>query len=136
LYLARRYNEAAVQLARTLEMDPSFSQARRDLALVHVQQGRSGEGVQGLVRVAALNADSPAALGELAWARGVHGEHAEAARLLATLDRMRERVYVAPDTLALAYLGVGDRDQAINWLQHIWRSSRSGIGCAATSASL
>jgi tetratricopeptide (TPR) repeat protein len=117
LYLARRYDDAAAQLTRTLEIDPGFSQARRDRALVLLQQGRPGDAVRGLARVAALNADSPAALGELAWARGVGGERAEAARLLATLDRMRTHVYVAPDTLALVYLGLGDRDQAINWLQ-------------------
>jgi DNA-binding winged helix-turn-helix (wHTH) protein/tetratricopeptide (TPR) repeat protein len=118
LYLARRYDQAAAQLTRTLEIDPGFSQARRDLALVRMQEGRIEEAVQGLARVAALNEHSPAALGELAWARGISGDRAEATRLLATLDRMREHVYVAPDTLALVYLGLGDRDQAINWLQH------------------
>jgi hypothetical protein len=73
--------------------------------------------VHSLARVAALNEDSPAALGELAWAHGLNGNRTEAARLLARLDRLRERVYVAPDALALGYLGLGDRDRAIDWLK-------------------
>jgi DNA-binding winged helix-turn-helix (wHTH) protein/tetratricopeptide (TPR) repeat protein len=117
LYLARRYDDAAAQLTRTLEIDPGFAQARRDLALVHVQQGRLGDAVRALSRVTTIDEGSPAALAELAWAQGLSGNGPEAARLAARLDALREREYVPPDALALAYLGAGDRNRAINWLQ-------------------
>ena len=117
LYVARRYDEAATELSRTLEIDPDFAQARRNLALVRVQQHRIGDAVAALERVVAINRESPMAMGELAWARALNGERAEAARLLAELDTLRARVYVPPEAVALAQLGVGNRDEAVAWLQ-------------------
>jgi DNA-binding winged helix-turn-helix (wHTH) protein/tetratricopeptide (TPR) repeat protein len=117
LYLARRFDDASVQLERTLEIDPDFPQARRNLALVRVQQGRVADAVAGLQRVAALEDGAPVALAELAWAHAVAGDRATARRLLSDLDRRRSESFVPPDALALVYAGLGDRDEAVAWLQ-------------------
>jgi tetratricopeptide (TPR) repeat protein len=101
LYLARRYDEAATQLTRTLTIDPDFAQARRDLALVHLQYGRGSAALAELRRVAALNEGSTAAQAELAYGYAVSGDHTAARRLLALLERERATRYVPPDGLAM-----------------------------------
>lgn len=132
LYVARRYDEAATELLRTLEIDPDFSQARRNLGLVRVQQGRIAEGMAALERVAAINRESPLAMGELAWGKGRKGERAEALRHLAELDALRVRVYVPPDAVALAQLGVGNRDEAVAWLQRAYTMRVATLAHLAT----
>lgn len=108
---------AAAQLSRTLEIDPDFAQARRDLALVRMQQGRHADAIAGLQCVSALNEGSPAAFAELAWAHAMAGGHRTSRRMLAHLDRLRATSYVSPDSLALIYAGLGADDEAVAWLQ-------------------
>ncbi|HXG88012.1 MAG TPA: tetratricopeptide repeat protein, partial [Vicinamibacterales bacterium] len=117
LYAARRYDEASAHLERTLEIDPDFAQARRNLALVRLQQHRPADALRALKRVAALNEGSPVALAEVAWMHAVNGETDVARRLLASLDRMRTTAYVPPDSMALVYMALGSPDEAVSWLK-------------------
>ena len=115
--MSRRYDEAATQLTRTLTIDPDFAQARRDLALVHLQQGRGAAAIAALRRVATLNEGSTAAQAELAYAYAITGDHAAARRLLAHLERDRATRYVPPDGLAMVHGALGGIDEAVGWLQ-------------------
>jgi DNA-binding winged helix-turn-helix (wHTH) protein/tetratricopeptide (TPR) repeat protein len=118
LYLARRYDEAAAELERTLTVDPDFVQARRDLALVRVQQRRYSEALADMERVAAINAGAAAALADVAWLHALTGDRAKAHGVLADLGRRDADASVAPDSLALVSLGLGNRDEGIRLLEH------------------
>jgi TolB-like protein/DNA-binding winged helix-turn-helix (wHTH) protein/Flp pilus assembly protein TadD len=115
-YFARDYDSAAAQLARTLELDENFIQARLLLGMVYVQQRRHEEGTREILRAHELSDGRDrriaAALGH---AYGVAGRKAQARRLLGELSEAADEV--SPSDMALVLASVGERDAAFAWMQ-------------------
>jgi TolB-like protein/DNA-binding winged helix-turn-helix (wHTH) protein/Flp pilus assembly protein TadD len=59
----------------------------------------------------------PVFLSGQAWAYGSAGNKREATKLLSELKEMAQHQYVSPTLLADAYLGIGDKDKALAWLE-------------------
>jgi TolB-like protein/Flp pilus assembly protein TadD len=125
---ARRYDEAIAQLRKTLEMDAGFyiahvvlgqaldAKGARDAAIVEYQKAR------------ALN-DDPSVLGVLARAYGLSGNKLEAEKILDQLKELSKQRYVAAYSFALVYLGLGDKEQALRWLEQSYQDrAGSDIG--------
>jgi tetratricopeptide (TPR) repeat protein len=64
----------------------------------------------------ALN-DDPIPKAYLGHLYGAIGRRAEAAKILAQLKETREQRYIDAYSLARVSLGLGDRDQALSWLE-------------------
>ena len=62
----------------------------------------------------------PMNLGLLAEIYGLAGSKPEARRLLDELKEKAKRVYVAPTTFAQAYIGLGDRKTAVDWMEQAY----------------
>ena len=62
----------------------------------------------------------PMNLGLLAEIYGLAGNKLEARRLLHELKEKAKRTYVAPTTFAQAYIGVGDRNTALDWMEQAY----------------
>ncbi|PYI45253.1 MAG: hypothetical protein DMF11_12890 [Verrucomicrobia bacterium] len=125
---ARRYDEAIAQLRKILEMDAGFYIAHvvlgqaldakgvRDAAIVEYQKAR------------ALN-DDPSVLGVLARAYGLSGNKLEAEKILDQLKELSKQRYVAAYSFALVYLGLGDKEEALRWLEQSYQDrAGSDIG--------
>ena len=125
---ARRYDEAIAQLRKTLEMDAGFyiahivlSQAldakgARDAAIVEYQKART------------LN-DDPSVLGLLGRAYGLSGNKMEAEKILDQLKKLSQERYVSAYSFALVYLGLGDKEEALRWLEQSYQDrAGSDIG--------
>jgi len=59
----------------------------------------------------------PEVEGELGHALGVAGRRAEALAMLEGLSQLSSTRYVSPYSVALIHVGLGDRDQALAWLE-------------------
>ena len=59
-------------------------------------------------------------VGALGHAYAVSGKRAEAHKVLAELKDLSKRRYVAPFDIALVYVGLGDKAQALEWLQRAY----------------
>ncbi len=116
-YLARRYDRAIEQLRRTLEMDPNFSRAHWYLAMAYEQVGRHEEAIAESQKAVSLSGGDPAVLGQLGHGYAVSGKRAEAQKALAELKDLSRRRYVAPFNIAIIYVGLGDKAQALEWLE-------------------
>ncbi|MBI1791252.1 MAG: protein kinase [Acidobacteria bacterium] len=115
-YFARRYDQAIKQYRKTLDMDPNFPRAHWFLAMAYEQVGRHEEAVAEAQKAVSLSAGEPGLLGELGHAYAVSGKRTEALKTLAELKDVSKRRYVAPFDIALIYLGLGDKAQALEWL--------------------
>ncbi len=116
LMRAGRLDEAIVQLRKTIEMDAGFGNAHRTLGQAFELKGQMPEAVAEYQNAIALDED-PTGLGLLGHLYGTIGRKDEATKILGQLRAMRERQYLDPYYLAIVYLGLGDREQALTALE-------------------
>jgi len=115
LFWARRYDAAVTQLSRTLALDSSYDLAHTQLARVDIQLGRCDRAQLELRGRPQLAANYEGSI--LGYAAAVCGQHAAARQILEQmLARTRRGQYRSPAVIASVYVGLGDKDQALAWL--------------------
>ncbi|MEY2556016.1 MAG: hypothetical protein QOF93_1160, partial [Verrucomicrobiota bacterium] len=125
---ARRYDEAIAQLRKTLEMDAGFYIARVVLGQALDEKGAHDAAIVEYQKARALN-DDPAVLGVLARAHGLSGNKMEAEKILDQLKKLSQERYVSAYSFALVYLGLGDKEEALRWLEQSYQDrAGSDIG--------
>ena len=119
-YFARRFDEAIAQLSKTLEMDPGFYYAHVNLGQVLTAKRAFGEAISEYQKARALN-DDPFVLGLLGHAYGSSGNKTEALKLLEQLKELSRQRYVSAYTFVVAYVGLGDKEEALRWLEQAYQ---------------
>jgi serine/threonine protein kinase/Tfp pilus assembly protein PilF len=115
-YYARDYEKALKACWRALELDPAFARVYIDIGLCYIQQSKNQEAIYEIQRGIALLDPSPSLLATLAYAYGMLGEKQEAQKILDDLLEESKRQYVSPYSFALIHIGLGDKDQAFEYL--------------------
>src|SRR5713101_5537911 len=113
---ARRYDEAIAQLRDSVEMHPEFYWAHRFLGLALESKGATGEAIAEYRKAFELN-DDPVVLALLAHAEVSVGKHDEARQILARLTEEAKARYVPAYAFAVIHLALGEKDQALDWLE-------------------
>src|SRR5882762_5279824 len=115
LVFARRYDEAIAQYKRTLISNPNFAYAHRALGWAYGLNGRYPEAIAE-TRTAIELRNGSSAKGYLGLWLARSGKRDEAVKLLNELKQEATLGYVQPYTFALVYIGLGDKEEALNWL--------------------
>jgi len=115
-HYARRYDEAIAQLRKTLEMDPGYYFAYVNLGQALEMKGARDSAIAEYQKARALN-DDPSVLGLLGHIYAVSGDKTEALKILDQLKELSKQRYVAAYSFALIYLGLGDKEEALHWLE-------------------
>ena len=116
LVYARRYDEAIAQSKRVLVRDPNFGYAHVALALAYGSKGMYPEAIAETRASMELRVGSNVK-GFLALWLARSGKRAEAEKLLGELKQESAGNYVQAYTFALVYIGLGDKEQALNYLE-------------------
>jgi len=125
---ARRYDEAIAQLRKTLEMDAGFYIAHIVLGQALDAKGAREAAIVEYQKARTLN-DDPSVLGLLGRAYGLSGNKMEAEKILDQLKELSKQRYVAAYSFALVYLGLGDKEEALHWLEQSYQDrAGSDIG--------
>jgi len=119
-YFARRYDEAIAQQRKTLEMDPGFYFAHFTLGEALAAKQALGEAIAEYQKARALN-DDPLVLALLGNAYARSGQRAEALKILDQLKELSGQRYVNAYSFALVYLGLGDKEEALRWLEQSYQ---------------
>jgi TolB-like protein/Tfp pilus assembly protein PilF len=119
-FSARRYDEAEAQVRKTLEIGPQFFLAHYYLGEVLQFKGRLSEAIAEFQKAFELNND-PYSLAMLGQAYARNGQKDEAQKILARLNEEAKSHYVAPYALALVQIALGDKDRAIEELEHAYQ---------------
>ncbi len=107
---SRQHDRAIEQSKKMIEMDPNHVAAHTQLAVNYQEKGMYEEAIAELKKV-------NAARFQLAYAYAVAGKRAEAQKILDELkDDQSKGRYVSPFSFAVIYMGLGDKDQAFEWL--------------------
>jgi tetratricopeptide (TPR) repeat protein len=118
-YFARRYDEAAAQLRKVLDLDDQFWVAHFWLGIVYAQVDRLPEALGHLEAARRLDGNLEVVM-FFGYVHGRAGRAAEARQVLDELDRVRTRRYVSPMLPALVWTGLGDADRAFEWLERAY----------------
>jgi serine/threonine-protein kinase len=116
LYFGRRYDQLAARCRKLLEHEPGYAPAHALLGMCMAQQSKFDSAFVEL-RAARALADDPAfALSRLGWALGRSGRTKEARLVLDSLTALAVHEHVNGYSVALVHIGLGERDQAFEWL--------------------
>jgi tetratricopeptide (TPR) repeat protein len=113
-YFAGRYDEAEVRLKEVLQTDSTDVLATWGLGLVAEQQGRLDEAIAILEPVVGASLNRKSSLGHT---YAVAGKPAKARAILAELQKATAERYVPAYWFALVHAGLGERDQALRYLE-------------------
>lgn len=125
-YFARRYEEAIEQNRKALELDPRFIFAHWNTGMAQSQAGEHAEAVASLRHAVELSGGGLAFKAHLAYACGRANCGDVARTLLGELEGHACARYVPAYYFAIAHLGLGEHDAA---LEHLRRAAdeRSGF---------
>lgn len=117
LFQSRHYQEAIRELRSDLAVHPQDSAIYWFLGFALIADGQADKAIPVLEKAVALSGRSPAVIGVLVRAYAHAGRRTEAVRLLAELKRRQRTGYVPSAAFVNAYLGLGDNQQALAWLE-------------------
>jgi DNA-binding winged helix-turn-helix (wHTH) protein/TolB-like protein/Flp pilus assembly protein TadD len=117
LFLARRYTEAVEQARKTLELEPNLPGAYSALWRSYERLGQPQEAIEAYLASLGFSKEGQAtvpALRDAARRGGIAGFHQHRLELLL-------RQPVPPTyTVASAYMSLGDKDRALEWLEKLY----------------
>jgi Tfp pilus assembly protein PilF len=125
--MARQYDRAIQQLRNTLEMDPSYELPHLVLGLSYSQKGDFGLAIPELRKAVDLSHGTPLMVSALANVYARSGNKAEAEKLLADLVSESKKQYVSPYYFAVVYVGLGEREKAMDWLEKAYADRSNGL---------
>ena len=111
---ARQYDRAARELAQCLEINPKFWPAHIFLGQVYEQQGRYADA---LAEFSKAEGQTLGATSQIGHVYAVSGKRAKAEQVLKDLTTRAKERYVSPVYFARIYAGLGQKDQALEWLE-------------------
>lgn len=125
LLRAGRFAEAEAATRQALEFDPGYDRGHATLGWALIRQGRMAEGLAELEQAITLSPNANQWLAQWGQALALAGETAQARTVLDRLEGLSRERYVSPYHLAYVHTGLGEYDQAIDWLERAYKT-RSG----------
>jgi TolB-like protein/tetratricopeptide (TPR) repeat protein len=116
--LKRDYDEAIRLYREILEFDPSSYRPYAAIGRALGVQGNYAEALDMLRKAREMEPDLPSIQAATGQLLGLSGDREGARRVLTALEsRARER-YISSTCFALVHLGLGEIDQALDWIEH------------------
>ncbi len=112
-FFARQYDRAIEQYRNAIQMDSKFVPVHLVLGHALEQKHMYPEAILEFEKAVNLSGGSPVYLASLAHAYGLTGRRSEAQKVLHELRSAAKHRYVSSYDLALAELGIGERDRAL-----------------------
>ncbi|MGH9842384.1 MAG: winged helix-turn-helix domain-containing protein [Blastocatellia bacterium] len=114
------------ELRKTIDLDPHFANAHAKLSFIYQAQGRQAEFAEEQALDYELSGDSDGAAAiRAAYARG--GWQGLAEFEIQQLLQEARRTYVNPKEFVLAYLRLGDKERALDWLEKAYAEHSEAV---------
>lgn len=129
LYYARWFDESEKYLTDVLKTDPDNSGAKTILGFVYLQQPSEEKHNAALKIFEDLHAsDKKAYAASLGYTYGKLGKKTEALAMLNELEQMENTEdYLPAHEKVLIYLGLGDKEQSLFWLEKAYQEHFMGL---------
>ncbi len=135
-YFARQYDQGINQLHKTLEMDPNFVMAHYGLALSYNEIGKYSEAILECQKAREFSGGRLEMTAALGYSQALAGNRKETAKILGELKEVLSRRYVSSYSIALIYLVLDDKEQALEWLEKAFEERAFFMGWLKTDPRL
>jgi tetratricopeptide (TPR) repeat protein len=110
-----------------LEMDENYFPAYDKIAEVYIQKLMFDEAIEALQKSIAISNGAATVKGKLGFAYACAGRDDEARKILRELEEDSKKRYVSPIAIAIVHCGLGEKDQAIKWLEKSCEERAGGV---------
>jgi eukaryotic-like serine/threonine-protein kinase len=120
-WIAGQYDTAIEEYRKALEMDSNLAVARIYLGLTYAATERYDEAISELQKGIALSGgENSPHQGILAAIYGVAGRRERGEQLLDRVIALSKDKYISPCQIATTYLGLGEKELALDWLDRAY----------------
>ncbi len=117
-YLARDYDRALDQCAEIQRLDPHYHVSYVIKGLAFMEKRQLEEAVSSFRKALELEENDAATLAYLSLALARADRKKEAERILHESKKLSDSRYIAPFYRAIIFTGLGQDDEALEWLEH------------------
>jgi TolB-like protein/tetratricopeptide (TPR) repeat protein len=126
-YHAREYDHAIEQARKVVEIDPDFWIARTLIGRIYAEKGMYGEAIAELQKGVQLSGGSTESYTQLGYAYAISGNRAQAEKVIDQLERLSRDRYVPLNNIARIYVGLGEKDRALDLLEKAVSDRETGL---------
>jgi serine/threonine protein kinase/tetratricopeptide (TPR) repeat protein len=126
-YYAHQYPQAIEQIQKTLAMDAKFMPAHVYLGRAYEQKGTYPVAIAEMRKAFELSEGDTNELAAVGHTYAVSHQEGEARKILDQLKERSQQTYVQPSLIALIHAGLGDKNQAFDWLQKAYEDRSAGL---------
>jgi TolB-like protein/Tfp pilus assembly protein PilF/class 3 adenylate cyclase len=116
-YYAERYDRAKISLEKTVTIDPTFWIAHLFLGYLQLQTGDHEKAAAEFAKAKEFSKGNSEATAMTGYIAARKGETAKARAVLDELNSRSAQGYVPPHSVAIVYIGMGENEQALAWLE-------------------
>jgi DNA-binding winged helix-turn-helix (wHTH) protein/TolB-like protein/Flp pilus assembly protein TadD len=136
LYWNREYDRAIVGFGKVIESDPKFTSAHTRRGVVYLAKRDPKNAMSEFEKARQISGEDPYLDGLMGCAQAMAGNEMAARKLLNDLLARSRIQYVPAFSIALVYIGLGDRNGALEWLEKSYQDRSTYIVYAKTDALL
>ena len=122
LCIARFWDESVQQSRKTMAMDPNFAVAHYQLGQAFEQKRMHDEAIGAFQRAIELGGANTTFDSNLAYSYAVSGRKEEAMKIVKDLESRQSQESSTDASIALVYVGLGDKVQAMIWLNKAYKA--------------
>jgi eukaryotic-like serine/threonine-protein kinase len=126
-YYARRYDVSIDQFRRSIKLSPDFQIAYANAGRAFAQKGMYREAINTLEKGRKIDPSWPMTVAELGYAHAVSGQGAVSKDYLRQLNKIASHRYVDAFLFALIYVGLGDRERTVQYLEKAYAERSSSM---------
>ncbi len=125
-FVARRYDAAIIEAQRAIQIDPTFTFAYVRLGQAYTEKRMYEQAVAAMEKAVQLSGGFEGR-GMLGRAYALWGRPGEARRILDELLSGNPKGYAGPFHIAQIYCALGQKDEALRWLEEAYREHDGNI---------
>ena len=126
-YFARDYQRAAEECERALELNPDYFMLHYILGRAYARLGRHAKAIGQLKLQTAQIGRIPLMDAGAGLALAVTGRKEEARKIIAALKAAAQKRYVPATYFGMLYAGLGEKSEALNWLEKAYEERADGL---------
>lgn len=122
-YYARHYDQAWADIQKADEIEKGAWEFEFPKGIIYAEQGKYDQAIAEFKKMG----DQPHALGHMGNVYARTGRAAEARDLIAQIEQHVQRDGIGRYEIAIVYAGLGEKDQAFEWLEKAYAARDKGL---------